>query len=78
MVAVGRDVAEVGQVRRLSVDDRMGRLLDKIVSVAVKGPSSGGKSHLVKQVMGFFPQSASSPRFPSSVFHVLPARLRFL
>jgi hypothetical protein len=34
------------------------RLLDKIVSVAVKGPSSGGKSYLVKQVMGFFPESA--------------------
>ena len=34
------------------------RLLDKIVSVAVKGPSSGGKSFLVKQVMGFFPESA--------------------
>jgi hypothetical protein len=31
------------------------RLLEKIVSVAVKGPSSGGKSHLVKQVMSFFP-----------------------
>lgn len=34
------------------------RLLDKIVSVAVKGPSSGGKSFLVKQVMSFFPDSA--------------------
>ncbi len=34
------------------------RLLEKIVSVAVKGPSSAGKSYLVKQVMGFFPESA--------------------
>jgi hypothetical protein len=34
------------------------RLLDKIVSVAVKGPSSGGKSYLVKLVMNFFPESA--------------------
>ncbi len=34
------------------------RLLDKIVSVAVKGPSSAGKSYLVKQVVGFFPESA--------------------
>jgi CHC2 zinc finger len=33
------------------------RLLDKIVSVAVKGPSSGGKSYLVKLVMSFFPES---------------------
>ena len=41
------------------------RLLDKIVSVAVKGPSSGGKSYLVKEVMSFFPErsdSASSRR----------------
>src|SRR5215210_3258544 len=34
------------------------RLLDKIVSVAVKGPSSGGKSYLVKVVMSFFLASA--------------------
>jgi hypothetical protein len=34
------------------------RLLDKIVSVAVKGPSSGGKSYLVKLVSSFFPESA--------------------
>ena len=36
----------------------MSRLLDKIVSVAVKGPSSGGKSYLVKLVMSFFPGTA--------------------
>jgi hypothetical protein len=34
------------------------RLLEKIVSVAVKGPSSAGKSYLVKKVMDFFPESA--------------------
>jgi hypothetical protein len=34
------------------------RLLEKIVSVAVKGPSSAGKSYLVKKVLGFFPESA--------------------
>jgi hypothetical protein len=34
------------------------RLLKKVVSVVVKGPSSGGKSHLVKLVAGFFPGSA--------------------
>ena len=34
------------------------RLLDKIVSIAVKGPSSGGKSYLVKLVMSFFSDSA--------------------
>jgi hypothetical protein len=37
------------------------RLLQRIVSVAVKGPSSGGKSHLVKAVLGFFPGSAYCP-----------------
>jgi hypothetical protein len=35
------------------------RLLDKIVSVAVKGPSSGGKSFLVGSVVGFFPKTAA-------------------
>ncbi len=34
------------------------RLLDRIVSVAVKGPSSGGKTYLVERVLGFFPQYA--------------------
>ena len=34
------------------------RMLEKIVSVAVKGPSSAGKSYLVKKVLGFFPESA--------------------
>ncbi len=34
------------------------RFLDRIVSVAVKGPSSGGKSYLVEQVLRFFPESA--------------------
>ena len=34
------------------------RLLEKIVNVVVKGPSSGGKSHLVKLVASFFPESA--------------------
>jgi hypothetical protein len=35
------------------------RLLEKIVSVAVKGPSSGGKSYLVEQVLSFFPEGSS-------------------
>nr|MDP9455936.1 hypothetical protein [Actinomycetota bacterium] len=34
------------------------RILEKIVSVAVKGPSSAGKSYLVRKVLGFFPESA--------------------
>jgi hypothetical protein len=34
------------------------RLLDKPVSIAVKGPSSGGKSYLTERVLSFFPKSA--------------------
>ena len=34
------------------------RLLDRPVSVAVKGPSSGGKSYLTEQVLRFFPEGA--------------------
>jgi MarR family len=34
------------------------RLLDKPVSVALKGPSSGGKSYLAERVLSFFPKSA--------------------
>jgi len=34
------------------------RLLDKPVSIAVKGPSSGGKSYLTERVLSYFPDSA--------------------
>ena len=34
------------------------RLFDKPISIAVKGPSSGGKSYVVMTVLRFFPQSA--------------------
>ena len=34
------------------------RLLEKPVSVAVKGPSSGGKTYLVERVLDFFPEPA--------------------
>src|SRR5829696_5247704 len=34
------------------------RLLQRPVSVALKGPSSGGKSHVVEGVLAFFPESA--------------------
>jgi hypothetical protein len=34
------------------------RLLDRPVSVALKGPSSGGKSYLVERALGFFPEGA--------------------
>ncbi len=34
------------------------RLLGRPVSIAVKGPSSGGKTYLVERVLGYFPESA--------------------
>ncbi len=34
------------------------RFLERPVSVAVKGPSSGGKSYLTEQTLGFFPESS--------------------
>jgi hypothetical protein len=34
------------------------RLLEKPVSIALKGPSSGGKSHVVERVLSFVPASA--------------------
>jgi hypothetical protein len=34
------------------------RLLEKPVSIAMKGPSSGGKSYLTEQVLGFLPDEA--------------------
>ena len=46
---------ENGQLLYLALTSR---LLNKPVSVAVKGPSSGGKSYLVKEVTSFFPESA--------------------
>jgi len=36
-------------------------VLDRPVSVIVKGPSSGGKSYLVEQVVRYFPESAYLP-----------------
>ena len=34
------------------------RLLEKIVSATIKGPSSAGKSHVLDKVLGFFPSTA--------------------
>ena len=34
------------------------RFLDRIISIALKGPSSGGKSFLCEQILKFFPESA--------------------
>ena len=47
--------SRVAKLLYLAVTSRM---LGRPVSVAVKGPSSGGKSYLTERVLGFFPESA--------------------
>ncbi|MSO96514.1 MAG: hypothetical protein EXQ81_12135 [Thermoleophilia bacterium] len=58
------------------------RLLDRPVSVAVKGPSSGGKSYLVKKVLEFFPAHAfyelSAMSNKALVYSEEPLKHRFL
>jgi hypothetical protein len=51
-------VAGEGRVAKILYLALTSRFLDRIVSVAVKGPSSGGKSYLVEQVLRFFPEGA--------------------
>jgi nicotinamide riboside kinase len=52
------------------------------VSVAVKGPSSGGKSYLTERVLGFFPESAYYARTAMSeralAYSEEPLQHRFL
>lgn len=54
------DVGLVGEERntKLLYLAVTSRLLERPVSLAVKGPSSGGKSFVVEQVLRFFPPSA--------------------
>jgi hypothetical protein len=58
------------------------RLLAKPVSVAVKGPSSGGKSYVVQKVLDFFPSSAyyelSAMSEKALVYSKEPLQHRFL
>jgi Domain of unknown function (DUF3854) len=53
---VGEDAAV--QLVYLSATSRLLEPPASIVSLAVKGPSSGGKSHLVQAVLGLFPADA--------------------
>ena len=57
--ALGR-ISIIGEVRaaKLLYLALTSRFLDRPVSIAVKGVSSGGKSYLVEQVLRFFPPSA--------------------
>jgi hypothetical protein len=51
-------VAGEGRVAKILYLAMTSRLLERIVSVAVKGPSSAGKSYLVEWVLRFFPERA--------------------
>lgn len=51
-------VAGEARVAKLLYLALTSRLLEKPMSVAVKGPSSGGKTYLVERVLGYFPDVA--------------------
>jgi hypothetical protein len=53
-----RSVVGEGRIAKLLYLALTSRFLQRPVSVAVKGPSSGGKSFLTQQVLRFFPLSA--------------------
>ncbi|QIN77509.1 hypothetical protein GBA65_02200 [Rubrobacter marinus] len=55
---LGRRVAGESRTAKLLYLALTSRLLEKPVSVAVKGPSSGGKTYLTEQVLSFFPDAA--------------------
>jgi len=59
----GRDVRLSGvvgeeKIAKLLFLSLITRLLDRPTSIAVKGPSSGGKSYTIEQTLSFFPASA--------------------
>jgi len=54
----GSGVAGEERIAKLLYLAVTSRLLQRPVSVALKGPSSGGKSHVVEGVLAFFPESA--------------------
>jgi hypothetical protein len=53
-----RGVVGERRAARLVYLSATSRTLDRPVSIAVKGPSSGGKSHVVQQVLDHFPPEA--------------------
>ena len=52
------DVAGESRIAKLLYLAVTSRLLKRPVSVALKGPSSGGKSHVVERVLSYFPKNA--------------------
>lgn len=58
---IGHRVAGEARTAKLLYLALTSRLLEKPVSVAVKGPSSGGKTYLVERVLDYFPGVANPP-----------------
>jgi hypothetical protein len=58
---IGHRVAGEARTAKLLYLALTSRLLEKPVSVAVKGPSSGGKTYLVERVLDYFPEAAYHP-----------------
>jgi hypothetical protein len=55
---IGRRVSGEVRTAKLLYPALTSRVLERPVSVAVKGPSSGGKTYLVERVLDFFPDGA--------------------
>jgi hypothetical protein len=55
---IGRRVSGEVRTAKLLYLALTSRVLERPVSVAVKGPSSGGKTYLVERVLDFFPDAA--------------------
>jgi hypothetical protein len=55
---IGRRVSGEVRTAKLLYLALTSRVLERPVSVAVKGPSSGGKTYLVERVLDFFPDGA--------------------
>ena len=53
-----RGATGIGRIAKIVFLAVMSRFLDRIVSVGLKGPSSGGKSFLLESVLAFFPEDA--------------------
>ena len=92
---LGRAILPKGRVpvitRKFVGESRIGRLLflalvsrffDRPLSVAMKGPSSGGKSYITDRVLDFFPESAffklTSCSEKALIYTEEPLRHRFL
>jgi len=79
-----RDLGVAGEERnaKLTYLAVTSRVLDRIVSIVAKGPSSAGKSHVTEKTLEFFPESAYYARTAMSerslIYSTEPLRHRML